>query len=136
MFALCPVRLTPYPDAVWGSALAALYDITIDQGTTVNRVFTWYQPDGVTPVPLAGFSAHMQVRARGGGGILADFSTAGGGLTLGGAAGTITLSIAAAVTEAYPWSSGVYDLHLTDGLGNVTCLLTGQFNINAAVTVG
>jgi hypothetical protein len=116
--------------------LAALYDITIDQGATVSQVWTWYQSDGVTRVPLAGFSAHMQVRPAAGGAVLADFSTSSGAIALGGTAGTITLSIAAAVTAAYPWSGGVYDLHLTDGLGNVTCLLTGQFTINAAVTVG
>jgi hypothetical protein len=116
--------------------LAALYDIVIDQGTTVSQVFTWYQTDGVTPVPLAGFSAHMQVRPAAGGAVLADFSTANGAIALGGTAGTITLSIPAATTEAYAWSQGVYDLHLTDGAGNVTCLLTGQFTINAAVTVG
>jgi hypothetical protein len=116
--------------------LAALYNIAIDQGATVTQVWTWYQSDGVTPVPLAGFSAHMQVRPATGGAVLADFSTASGAITLGGTAGTITLSIAATVTEAYAWSSGVYDLHLTDGAGNVTCLLSGQFTINAAVTVG
>jgi len=114
--------------------VAAQYNIVIDQGATIDRVWTWYQADQVTPVNLTGFSAHMQVRDRAGGTLLADFSTAGGQITLGGIAGTITLTVPASATAAYGFDSGTYDLRMTDGAGNVTTLLAGLFVVNAAVT--
>lgn len=118
--------------------MAANYSIVIDQGATVSRVFTWYQQDGVTPVNLTGFTAHMQVRdePQGAGNLLADYSTSGGQIALGSTAGTITLTVPAATTAAYSFTSGYYDLHMTDSAGNVTCLLAGLFTVNPAVTVG
>jgi hypothetical protein len=112
---------------------AARYDITITQGTTVNQVWTWLdgQQDAVD---LTGYSAHMQVRAYGSGSALvADFSSAGGALQLGGTAGTITLVIAAAVTSGYVWSAGNYELDMTDPGGNVTSLLRGIFTVVPAI---
>jgi hypothetical protein len=115
--------------------VAGSYNITIDQGASIDRVWTWLQADQVTPVNLTGFSAHLQVRDRPGGTLLADFSTAAGQITLGGVAGTITLIVAAAVTAAYGFDSGTYDLHMTDSLGSVTTLLAGLFVVNATVTI-
>lgn len=114
--------------------MSASYNIVVDQGATIDRVFTWYQADGVTPVNLTGFSAHMQVRSSAGGTLLADLSTAEGQISLGEAAGTITLNVAAAVTAGWTFGGGVYDLQLTDPLGNVTTLLAGLFTVNPAVT--
>jgi len=55
-------------------------------------------------------------------------------ITLGGVAGTISLSIPAATTEGFTWFSGVYDLLLTDPSGNVTRLLSGNVTVSAGVT--
>ena len=115
--------------------MSAQWDITIDQGGTVDLVFTWLEADQVTPVNLAGFTAEMQVRDRPGGEVLyATYSTGNGAITLGGDLGTITLTVAASVTAAYTFDGGVYDLQLTDGYGNVTVLLSGLFTVQAAVT--
>jgi hypothetical protein len=57
------------------------------------------------------------------------------GITLGDAAGTITLSATATVTAALtaPFS-GVYDLELVSGGGVVTRLLEGSATISPEVT--
>jgi hypothetical protein len=62
-------------------------------------------------------------------------TTENGGITLGGAAGTITLSATAIVTAALtaPFS-GVYDLELVSGGGVVTRLLEGVATVSPEVT--
>jgi hypothetical protein len=62
-------------------------------------------------------------------------TTENAGITLGGAAGTITLSATATVTAALtaPFS-GVYDLELVSGGGVVTRLLEGVATVSPEVT--
>lgn len=85
-----------------------------------------------TPVNLTGYSAAMQIRAFPlSPTILYDASD---DITLGGAAGTISLTITAATTEGFGWFSGVYDLLLTDPSGNVIRLLSGGVTVSPGVT--
>lgn len=60
-------------------------------------------------------------------------TTENGGITLGGALGTIVLSVAATVTRTLEPGSYVYDLELVSG-NVVTRLLQGGFVVNAEVT--
>lgn len=113
--------------------MSAQWDITADQGTSFSLIFTWLQSDAQTPVNISGYSAAMQVRSEAGT-LLASFSTGSGGITLGGSAGTITLSAAPSTTTGWTFGAGVYDLQMTDGSGDVTTLLAGLFTANAAVT--
>jgi hypothetical protein len=53
---------------------------------------------------------------------------------LGGAAGTITLTISATDTAALTSGRGVYDLELVSGSGIVTRLLQGVATISRNVT--
>jgi hypothetical protein len=65
---------------------------------------------------------------------LIELTTANGRIALGGAAGTITLSISATDTEALTSGRAVYDLELVSGSGIVTRLLQGVATISRNVT--
>lgn len=117
---------------------AAKYKMTIEQGTTWSKVFTWQVKDEhnhFQPVNLAGYSARMHVRRR----ITdADFiialTNANGAITLGGAAGTITLALTATQTAALPSGAFVYDLEVVNASGVVERLLKGTFLVDPEVT--
>jgi hypothetical protein len=112
--------------------MAGSYNFTIEQGATFNLLMTW-KIDNVA-VNLTGYTARLQAR------IDVDETetilslTTGAGITLGGAAGTITLDQSAAQTAALPKGEYVYDLELQSSSGNVTRLLQGELNISAEVT--
>jgi hypothetical protein len=112
---------------------ATTYDILIEQGATFSQVVT-YKESGVA-INLTGYTARMQVRATlESASTLVELTTANGRIALGGAAGTITLSISAADTEALTSGRGVYDLELVSGSGIVTRLLQGLATISRNVT--
>jgi hypothetical protein len=112
--------------------MAGAYNFTIEQGATFNLLMTW-RIDNV-PVNLTGYTARLQAR------IDVDETdtilslTTGAGITLGGAAGTITLDQTATQTALLPKGEYVYDLELQTSGGVVTRLLQGELNISAEVT--
>jgi hypothetical protein len=112
--------------------MAGEYNFTIEQGATFNLLMTW-RIDNV-PVNLTGYTARLQAR------IDVDETdtilslTTGAGITLGGAAGTITLDQTATQTAVLPKGEYVYDLELQTSGGTVTRLLQGELNISAEVT--
>ena len=110
----------------------AFYTIACYQGATFNKVFTW-EVDAV-PVNLTGYTARMQVRSTKDSATTIVSLTTGSGITLGGAAGTITLDLSATATAALPSGVYLYDLELVSGGGQVTRLLEGKFTISAEVT--
>lgn len=113
--------------------MAAKYDIVCDQGATFSRVFTWQDSTGV-PVNVTGYTARMQVRATiDAGATLLSFTTENGGITLGGAAGTITVTATAATTASVSAGCYVYDLELING-ATVYRLVQGQFTVDGEVT--
>lgn len=115
------------------------FDLCIQQGATFTRVFTWLAGSccgavGSAPAPvnLTGYGVAMQIRAYAlSGTVLYDASA---DITLGGAAGTITLSIPSGDTEGFTWWAGVYDLLLVNPSGNVTRLLSGSVEVCPGVT--
>jgi hypothetical protein len=110
------------------------YDITIYQGATFGRVLTW-KDENETAVDLTGYTARLHMRE--GYDAEAPFltlTTENGGIALGGAAGTITLSISAAATAALTAESGVYDVELITSGGVVTRLLQGSVLVSKEVT--
>ena len=112
--------------------MAGSYNFTIEQGATFNLLMTW-RIDNVA-VNLTGYTARLQAR------IDVDETetilslTTGAGITLGGAAGTITLDQTATQTALLPKGEYVYDLELQSSGGVVTRLLQGELNISAEVT--
>lgn len=114
---------------------AGKYDIIIEQGATFTRVLTW-KPGGATG-NLTGMSARMKIKTLPGVLILSLTQTAtanGDVITLGGAAGTISILITSATTTNLAFTIGKYDLELVDTVGQVTRLLQGSVTFNREVT--
>ena len=107
-----------------------VYKIQIKQGVTLLLPMTWSA--GGVLVNLTGFAAKMQVQDDTGA-ILVTL-TNGSGITLGGIAGTILLTIDASVTATFPVAEYAYDLRLTDSLGVVGYLIEGVFAVQGRVT--
>ena len=124
---------------------AGRLDLIIEQGAAFWRRLTWQDGDG-NPVDLTGYSARMQVRDGYGGAQVIELTTANGRITLGGADGTIELSIAATDTAALSVDLSdcrrtvparqrhVYDLELEASDGTVTRLVEGLADIHAEAT--
>lgn len=111
------------------------YDLLIDQGATLSVVATWKDSSG-NAINLTGYTARMSVRATFSSSTsVLDLNTSNSGITLGGAAGTITITASATTTAALtaPFS-GVYDLELVSGGGVVTRLLEGTATVSPEVT--
>lgn len=88
------------------------------------------------PVNLAGYEARMQVRANlAAADTILDLTTdPGGGITLGGSEGVITITVDAADTAALNFTSAVYDLELLSPTGVVTRLMEGKVTLKKEVT--
>lgn len=114
--------------------MAAQYDFVCDQGATFSRSLTWQDSTG-SPINLTTYTARMQVRATVESAAAAiSLTTENSRITLGGVAGTITLTISATDTAALTAGEYVYDLELVAASGTVTRLIQGCFTIDAEVT--
>ncbi len=89
---------------------AAYWKIVIEQGATWRRVLTLSDADG--PIDLTGYSARLQIResVESPTPLYALTSDPGGGITLGPGTGQMTLKVAAAVSAAWSWRHGLYNL--------------------------
>lgn len=108
-----------------------VYNITCPQGASFDRTFS-VTVSG-SPLNLTGYTAALQVRSGADAADALISLTNGSGITLGGTAGTVLVSIAASVTAGVAAGSYSYDLELYQG-ANVTRLLEGAFNVTAGVT--
>ena len=107
-------------------------DIVFYQGKTINFEVIW---GGDSPIDITGFDAKMHLReAASNTSTIAEFNTTNSRITIGGADGKITVSMSATDSAALPIKSGVYDLELTDGSGNIHLVMSGNFMITAEVT--
>jgi predicted MFS family arabinose efflux permease len=113
--------------------MAGSFDFTIEQGATFNLVMTW-KIDNV-PVNLTNWTARLQARVDvEDSEVILNLTTENGGITLGGALGTIALNQNATQTALLQTGSFVYDLELISGVSAVTRLLQGELLISAEVT--
>lgn len=112
---------------------AGRYNISICQGATYSQVFT-YKDSAGSAVDLTGYSARLKAKNKRTDVTAIISLTSGDGITLGGAAGTISLLISDTDTASYSPGTLVYDLELEDGSGVVTRLLQGYVNISGEVT--
>jgi hypothetical protein len=111
---------------------AGTLDLSIEQGATYNLVLTW-QING-TAVNLTNYTARLQARVDVEDSEVILSLTTGAGITLGGAAGTITLDQTATQTTLLPAGTYVYDLELIAGGGTVTRLVQGELIVSPEVT--
>jgi len=112
--------------------LSAKYNMVCEQATTFTVNFTIQT--GNTLFNLTGYSATMTIRPFVGSNTTTLVLTNGSGITLGGAAGTVAISISAATTADFEPSRYAYDFMLNSG-SVVTRLLEGKFIVTAGVTV-
>ena len=109
----------------------ATYNITAYQGATYDLNMTW--AIGGTAVNLTGYTAAMQVKENASSTASVLSLTNGSGITLGGTAGTIAISVSANTMGSATPGNYVYDLELNSGV-QVTRLIQGGFAIQAEVT--
>jgi tRNA threonylcarbamoyladenosine modification (KEOPS) complex Pcc1 subunit len=113
---------------------AGVYKLTIEQGETFNPILTW-KDETEALVNLTGYTARMQIRKSvDASAFLLECTTENGRITLGGALGTIALSVSAADTAALPAGIFRYDLELISGGGIVTKLMKGDARVIQEVT--
>ena len=109
------------------------------QNNSFRWQFTWEaetaKDSGIfEPVPMPGWTAHMQVRRGPGKELIIDLSTQNNRITLHPSDGTITLQILKADTK--PLKPGLYryDLHLINPDGFETTLCEGAFEVVGGIT--
>lgn len=115
------------------TVITGQYNITINQGSTFRTVLTWKDASD-NPINLTNYTARMQGRKTVESATTVFNLTNGSGITLGGAAGTITIEMSATTTAALSPGSGVFDLELVSQSGDVTRLVEGSYTIKAEVT--
>jgi len=119
--------------------MAGKLNLKINQGETFKHILKWKDANEQL-IDLTGMSALMHVRSK-----ISDTTPAlvlssdsndnpDGNITLGGTAGTISLYISSEITKTIEWVSGVYDLEITDALGDVTRLIEGSIAVSKEVT--
>lgn len=116
------------------SCIAGTYDMVIDQGATLSRTLTW-RDSKRDPYNITGYTARMHVRSS----VTANttvlvLTTANSRIALGGAAGTVTLTVSATDTAAIPAGRYVYDLELVSAANVVSRLVEGAFVVRPEVT--
>jgi hypothetical protein len=115
---------------------AGRYDITIEAGSTFQLRVTWKDSNG-TPINLTGYTARMKVKPTYGGVATFSLTSPSGGLVLGGAAGTIDVTISATDTATNigdTESTAMYDLEVESSGGVVTRLVQGKAFLKPEVT--
>lgn len=109
--------------------------LKIDQGATFRKSVTWKAGTPATPVDLTGCTARMHVRSDiKSPTVLLNLTTANGGISLGGIAGTIALYLTDDQTTAIAWTSAVYDLEIEFASGDVRRLMYGAVTVSPEVT--
>jgi hypothetical protein len=114
-------------------------NLKINQGETFKHTLKWLDANE-QPINNTGYSGKMHIRAKvDTATTLLTFSsnpadTPNGTITFGGADGSIVLYLSAAATSAIDWLSGVYDLEITDSLGDITRLVEGKVTVTKEVT--
>lgn len=109
--------------------------LAIDQGATFRQPLVWKSGTPPEPVNLTGYTAKMQVRPEiASPVVLLTLTTENGGITLGGATGTVDLYISAEATAAFGWEEGVYDIEFTAPNGDVFRRISGTVAISREVT--
>lgn len=117
--------------------MSAKYNLVCEQATTFNFQFVIQDETNgvVTPWNLTGYTATMTVRPFVGSNTTTLVaSTANSRITLGGATGRVTVTIASSVTEDLTPARYSFDLVVNSG-GTITRILEGKFVVTGGVTL-
>jgi len=108
---------------------------TIDCYSQFVSTITWYTNTAKTTAKnITGYTARMAIRRKqSDSSALADL-TSSSGITLGGSAGTIVITLTKDQTAAITPGPGVWDLELIDGSGIVTRFVEGTCTFTPSVT--
>lgn len=125
-----------FPGTLRGMTSPAKLKFTIYQGATFRKRLTWKGPlPAQTPIDLTGCTARMQVRPEvESPTVLLELTTANGGITLGGVAGTIELFVSDDASTLFTWTAGVWDLEIEFPGGDVRRLAQGSISVSPEVT--
>lgn len=125
---------------------ALLTNLECRQGDSLDvSIETHQNSESGPPLPLAGYSARMQVRKRVSDPVpVLDLSTESTGITIDADAGVVAISLSPAQTKDIPvpcdrgvfpiTENYVYDLEISSPEGVVTTLIMGNFTVIAEVT--
>jgi len=106
-------------------------DLTLERGYDFDRVFEWHVSSGGALMDLSSYSAQFQIgpdSAISSAWITATSSN-GGGITLGGALGTIRVQLASSVTSSVP-ANGHYKLTAASAAGVRTKIAHGVMKLD------
>ena len=114
---------------------AGYHHFIIEQGATFGQTLT-LKDSSDTVINLSGYaSAEMDLRETPeSASPVITLTTANSRISLGGAAGTVTLSISAADTANLTAGDGVYDLEVVDGSSGVYRILEGTYTIRRNIS--
>lgn len=113
---------------------AGKYDLVIEQGSTFERKLYWKDEDG-NAIDLTSYSAIMDIRdKKDDANVIITLSTGNNRITLGGAAGTIILTIADADTDDLDFDWAFYDLELKNSSNKKVRLIQGRVKLSKEVT--
>jgi hypothetical protein len=109
------------------------HSFTLYQGTTLRKEFTWTAA-GV-PVDLTGYTGRAQLRTSAGTAAIAlDLTSANGGILVSGVTGKITMYATDLQTDTLTADKYLYDLDITNTLGDVLRLVEGTITISKGIT--
>lgn len=109
------------------------FHLELDEGIDHKFKFVYVDDSTLLPVDLTGYKADLYVRMVPGStqvlkGVSSSYSYSDGSITLD-TSGEITISLSGAFTTNLNWSSGVYDVVLTDPDQNRSKILKGMVNV-------
>ncbi len=115
------------------------YNLLLQRGVTWTRVLAWFDTaTGIATTALVGATARLQMRALDdeSSPALVTLTSSGAGIVIDGAAGTLTITLSAALlapTPALP-AQGFYDLYVYQSSGAPLCLIKGAFYVQTRNT--
>ena len=108
--------------------MATKANLVIDQGATWNSTVTLTDPDG-NFIDLSSYTGTSQMRKH-----YTSSTATAFVVQLGGANGTITLSLTANTTANVVAGRYLYDVELTDSSGTISRVFEGTVTVNPNVT--
>ena len=113
---------------------AGFHHFIIEQGATFQQTLTLKDSSDAV-INLTGYTAEMDLRKnQDDSNEVITLTTENSRITMGGAAGTILLTISATDSAALSVGDGVYDLEITDSNGKVDRIMEGTYSIRGNVS--